>query len=168
MGNQNCRQQQYALVISDTKSAPKCTSCAQSHGSVAPRGALRWRLLAGKSRAYCCCLQFWIPIICVVMDYFLLDQHTTVHYGALDIQKHVKSGRPLWYLKCRPKYILDVNPYTLWGQMHCETFCRRYNTLPQKLVVIRYLTPPCIFYFNTEKNNRRFSDHFKIFLSIFG
>ena len=32
-----------------------------------------------KSRAYCCCLQFWLPIACVVLGYCLCDQH--MHYG---------------------------------------------------------------------------------------
>ena len=43
--------------------------------------------LSAKSRAYCCCLQFWLPIACVVLDYCPLDQH--MHYGALDLLKHL-------------------------------------------------------------------------------
>ena len=31
-----------------------------------------FRLLSAKSRAYCCCLQFWLPIACVFLDYYQL------------------------------------------------------------------------------------------------
>ena len=43
------------------------------------RGALRRRLLSTKSKAYRCCLQLWLTIVCVVLEYCPLDQH--MHYG---------------------------------------------------------------------------------------
>ena len=35
-----------------------------------------------------------------ILDYFTLEQH--MHYGAIGLLKHLQSGRPLLYSKCKP------------------------------------------------------------------
>ena len=44
------------------------------HEIVCPRRISELALPA-KSRAFCCCLKIWLPIVCVVLDYCLCDQH---------------------------------------------------------------------------------------------
>ena len=56
---------------------------------------LTLRLLSSKSRAYCCCLHFWLPIACVVLDNCPIDQH--MH---LDLCNR----------SVNPNRILDVGP----------------------------------------------------------
>ena len=96
---------------------------------------------SAKSKAYCCCLQFWLPIDCVVLDLFSLDQH--MQYCGLDLLKTLVNRPPIDVLEVSAPKVFWTSSLN-WGEEsrragHCAS---RVSFIVECIPVV--LHPSCL------------------------